>query len=458
MNPFRTDYRPARDLPAPTYRSLSTLGPVAAACLQLGWFIANIAFPIPATVDVIHPAICDLANEAQIDPEAENRFPELVEALREFDELRPDTLDGENAAWILPEDRTPAEHEAVAQLQADLRALEQSGIISRIEELITHPNLANTYAGGLRADGTSIPTVYWTLEELGTIRAFVTLQVTHAKLDLQDGQIEKAAEILARNCYAALYLSRQSWVLEHLVGYACASVINEAIVEVATDPRLNVAAITRLIEANQHLQKLGSIEVPMEGERLQMIDMQNHLHDRWGNLIASRLIHVTSGDDDPKPNLLEELIRNPVPRILSLIAPQRDLSISVTNVLFQLLDKAHRTQDQDERERLLSKWDNTIYDIRLNFIAVSIMMPALDRSIEVATRINAAIQATNTILAMAQYRLDHANWPETLDQLIPDYLDAIPMNPVTGDPLEYTPTEGEAPTLESFGVKSFSED
>ncbi len=458
MNPDRSAYRPAHDFPTPDFRTLSAFGPVIAACIKLASLVATIAIPFPATDDAIHPAIRDLANKAQVDPEAENRYPDLVEALREFDELVPDTVAGQNAVWVLPEDRTPEEREAVEQLRTDLRTLEQSGIIRRIEELIAHPNLANTYAGGLRADGSALPALYWTHEELGIIRTFVTLQVTIAKLALQDGRLEAAADILHRSCHAARYMTRQPLIIEHLVGFACASVINEAAVEVATDPRVDLSTISRLRAANQILQNLGGIEIPMEGERLLIYDMQNQLHNRRGDLIASRLISASSADESLRSLSLYELIRNPVPTALSLIAPSRDLNIGVTNVLFRLLDDAHRTPDPDERKRLLRLWEDKLYEIRLNVVAVSIFMPALDRTIEVTTRIDAAIHATSIILAMAEYRLDHAEWPQTLDQLVPDYLDAVPISTETGLSFEYSHTPGETPSLESFGFENEFED
>jgi hypothetical protein len=56
------------------------------------------------------------------------------------------------------------------------------------------------------------------------------------------------------------------------------------------------------------------------------------------------------------------------------------------------------------------------------------------------------------LLAMAAYRLDTGDWPTALDQLVPDYLDAVPINPVTGDPFEYDHEPGEAPSIQSLGV------
>ena len=76
----------------------------------------------------------------------------------------------------------------------------------------------------------------------------------------------------------------------------------------------------------------------------------------------------------------------------------------------------------------------------------------LFRVIDLHWQLQRDIASTEVILAMAEYRLDHAAWPETLDQLVPDYLDAIPINPVTGDPFEYDAKPDGPPSLERLGL------
>lgn len=48
-----------------------------------------------------------------------------------------------------------------------------------------------------------------------------------------------------------------------------------------------------------------------------------------------------------------------------------------------------------------------------------------------------------TDLALRAYRANHGQWPSRLDDLCPDYLDAIPNDPLTGRPYVYRPAEPE---------------
>jgi hypothetical protein len=50
---------------------------------------------------------------------------------------------------------------------------------------------------------------------------------------------------------------------------------------------------------------------------------------------------------------------------------------------------------------------------------------------------NVELAATRTLLAMKAYKLDKGRLPETLEQLVPDYLDAVPIDDFDGKPLRY---------------------
>jgi hypothetical protein len=60
-----------------------------------------------------------------------------------------------------------------------------------------------------------------------------------------------------------------------------------------------------------------------------------------------------------------------------------------------------------------------------------------------------------TALALKRYGLDRGSYPASLEQLVPDYLDAVPVDPFTGRSLEYA-GDGEGFLLRSAGedVKS----
>lgn len=69
----------------------------------------------------------------------------------------------------------------------------------------------------------------------------------------------------------------------------------------------------------------------------------------------------------------------------------------------------------------------------------ALMLPSLPSAIERAGEAVGLRRATRAGLAVERYRLAHQNaLPETLDQLVPQFLAAVPADPFDGKPLRYT--------------------
>jgi hypothetical protein len=97
---------------------------------------------------------------------------------------------------------------------------------------------------------------------------------------------------------------------------------------------------------------------------------------------------------------------------------------------------------------IADEWDS----LGSRYPVLEFMMPNYHGLSHAALRAEANALALGILLAMADYRLDSGEWPTSLDELVPDYLDAIPTNPVTGDPFEYDHEPGQPPSLERLGV------
>jgi hypothetical protein len=57
---------------------------------------------------------------------------------------------------------------------------------------------------------------------------------------------------------------------------------------------------------------------------------------------------------------------------------------------------------------------------------------------EDAARLRCAI----VMLAAERYRLEHGKWPETIAELVPQFLDSVPLDPFDGQPLRWRRREG----------------
>jgi hypothetical protein len=61
----------------------------------------------------------------------------------------------------------------------------------------------------------------------------------------------------------------------------------------------------------------------------------------------------------------------------------------------------------------------------------------LDKSIQAHLGLHAQLRATDAGLAVECYREKHGRWPERLDDLTPEFCDAVPIDIYTGKPLQY---------------------
>ena len=70
-------------------------------------------------------------------------------------------------------------------------------------------------------------------------------------------------------------------------------------------------------------------------------------------------------------------------------------------------------------------------------ILLRAVWPAFSRCVILDLRGIGRFQTARTALAIERYRQATGNLPDTLSELIPGYLDAIPQDPFDGEPLRY---------------------
>jgi hypothetical protein len=70
-------------------------------------------------------------------------------------------------------------------------------------------------------------------------------------------------------------------------------------------------------------------------------------------------------------------------------------------------------------------------------VLARMLLPAVTKVGEAHRRKTAQVRALMALLAVERYRLKHGKWPGKLDDLKPDFLTAIPLDPYDGKPLRY---------------------
>mgnify|MGYP002528455188 CR=1 FL=1 len=91
------------------------------------------------------------------------------------------------------------------------------------------------------------------------------------------------------------------------------------------------------------------------------------------------------------------------------------------------VDKVH--------DKLMVKLDTPFGKIR--YIMTGLTLPATTAAVRAAARGDARNRCIDTAIAIEQFRRREGKLPETLDELVPDFLESVPLDPFDGKPIRY---------------------
>jgi len=75
----------------------------------------------------------------------------------------------------------------------------------------------------------------------------------------------------------------------------------------------------------------------------------------------------------------------------------------------------------------------------LGIILLSMKTPVCDNIAVYKHKAEVSLHTTRLLIALKAYKLDHGELPDTLDTLVPDYINSVPIDDFDGKPLRYDP-------------------
>ncbi len=127
---------------------------------------------------------------------------------------------------------------------------------------------------------------------------------------------------------------------------------------------------------------------------------------------------------------------NPSPVIFGVAPFLQPMSNARGLRVFQLLVSAF---DRPEPEILeaMRQANNEAAALPTYCILWKMLTPSLTRATTLSLRCVGSQRALVAALACERYRLANGDWPESLDVLVPRYLDAVPLDPFDGKPIRF---------------------
>ncbi len=433
------------------------------------WVVASLLTARPSVDPTVHTDALALANSQQPEPNTPSRYPDLVEAFTDLDAamdrvandvVRAEGYHGTGVRMVdfatvrFPPDPTGPEFDTeIADAEDARRAVDvilERNLFDEVFSVLRSPNLANDYPTSHDAAGNLLPMYEWTLDELSLFREQTMTVVGCARVLAERGETGAAAALIEGISPVPGVLTRHITLVEHLVGYAIGAAIAQEIEFIAQSPGLTPETIATLRRANERLANIGSLETAIKGEAIFLRDYHYRTHTVGGRYIPSAGEDLSgSWGSTPGGNTIVIKLQD----VTGYLAVRRDASLAKADEFHDMMRRAINEPDPATRDSILDDYGRQVDSLSPRFGLLQMVMPAMARIVTNAAEYQAQSTALGILLAMAEHRLDHGEWPTSLDDLVPDYLDAIPINPVTGDPFEYDHEPGQPPSLERLGIE-----
>ncbi|MDA1277297.1 MAG: hypothetical protein O2960_25090 [Verrucomicrobia bacterium] len=115
---------------------------------------------------------------------------------------------------------------------------------------------------------------------------------------------------------------------------------------------------------------------------------------------------------------------------------------------FRMIDPSRAERNDGELNRILGKTGNGITH---HMILAKMLLPALSKVQVKAAFYQSAANEAETACALERYRIATSAYPERLEDLVPRFLETLPLDVVTGKPLIYRRVDGDRFVLYSIG-------
>jgi hypothetical protein len=264
-----------------------------------------------------------------------------------------------------------------------------------------------------------------------------------ARLEL--GEVEAAAGDVRMAFRIGTAAESDSFLIGQLVRYACDAIAMHALWEGMVDHRWNEAQLKSFQAILSRLSYSDGIIRAMESERaIGNLEMERLAREGFQRILELDRL----GANNPEDEWIQ------APMALSVLLPKGWFQMNHVALMhgYQLILKLYREclegPDQLEaRNRLRGDGDPVdqfIQQTRTHpdprTFVCGMLLPALSRSMDKTLRAQAVASLGMTACALERHRLVHGKYPESLKELVPAYLDTVPLDPLNNEPMHYRAT------------------
>ncbi len=277
-----------------------------------------------------------------------------------------------------------------------------------------------------------------------------------ALVALEAGEGEQAARAIESLLRLSVFAGESPFLIGQLVGQSTRSLACDLIgMTLAYDAYLlDDADLERLDSALADLLASGCNQLDLSAERYGFYDLFQRLYtdDGKGNGILTRQAlsllnaQANGGEWVHQPRIGDV----PVACYFNFVVADRRTQRAKYDEIMDLTD-AWAAQPLWQRARNpIGEAFDSVFAVEKRYLPIGLLVPQLQSPAATQERVRQWLDATRVSIALERYRRLHGAWPESLEALVPELLEAVPVDRFDGKPLKYALSEGE-PTLYAIG-------
>lgn len=321
-------------------------------------------------------------------------------------------------------DNTHSWDEVRARAMTGLQALRDEGVFARLDELAHTRRAVRPIPKG--------KLIEILLPELGATRALARAEGARMFLAHQANDGPEFTNAYEQTLALGRTVGLQTFLIEHLVGIAIVALADNQLREALTEKPFDAATCRALLAAMDRQLPLPPIANAMEAERLSTLDtiQWTHTDDGHGSgrLIMSSYRQLGGVVGNTSSSWLDSVLEWRILNLGGLAFPSKASSTKKANEFFDLVESYSRLS---AAERIASGNSPEAWLQRLpkRYVILHILVPALDKALSSRTQLEMSNAATRLMLALEIYNAENGRYPDTLSQLVPSVLPAIPPDP-----------------------------
>jgi hypothetical protein len=292
------------------------------------------------------------------------------------------------------------------------------------------------------------------LPHLAATKNLARLGIWRARMQIDANQPQQAIEDCLSIARCGSHWQGKGILVEQLVGIAVSSLGCEEMLSIVGTKELSPVNLRRFQQQLLQIYPQGYPLMNMEGERLCFMDVVQHIFTEGGpgggHMVPYKLGSLEGITDSGYEEV--SVVHLPFYTAAAMVHAGRDETIAKGNEIYDRLEKHAKMSPYERHISDPNGIENMISTLpKYRFFLLQMLMPAVDRASEMAYRGRALHEATVTVLALKQWRLEKNEYPAKLDELVTaGYLKELPMDPYTERPLIYRKADGNF-TLYSIG-------